>query len=183
MKTASFVSSAMVFGVAISLTLGVQATNAQGPAGAGAAAAAQETSHNAESLNPMKLFRKDARNSNESGENRGEIEARLTPRLQTEQLLPTSTTAAEACQPYTELSECLASLHASHSLGVDFYCLRAVVTGVNTTADVSGCGVGDQDKALDLAKAIHQLKPDANAKRAAKDAEQEAVDELRGVGE
>jgi hypothetical protein len=80
------------------------------------------------------------------------------------------------------LDECLAALHASHNLGVDFNCLRADVTGVHTGADVSGCKVADGEKAQGLIKAIHQLKPDVNAKRATKDAEQQAKDDLKGIG-
>ena len=60
--------------------------------------------------------------------------------------------------------------------------LRIAVTGVRTSADVSGCKVADREKAEDLNRAIHQLKPDANAKQAAKDAEQQAKDDLKGIG-
>jgi predicted flap endonuclease-1-like 5' DNA nuclease len=64
---------------------------------------------------------------------------------------------------------------------VEFICLRAAVTGVHTSSDVSGCKVADGEKAEDLNKAIHQLKPDANGKQAAKDAEQQAKDDLKGI--
>jgi outer membrane murein-binding lipoprotein Lpp len=47
---------------------------------------------------------------------------------------------------------------------------------------VSGCKVADGEKAQGLNKAIHQLKPDVNAKRATKDAEQQAKDDLKGIG-
>jgi hypothetical protein len=80
------------------------------------------------------------------------------------------------------LDECLAVLHASHNLGMDFNCLRADVTGVHTSADLSGCKVPDEGKAQSLNAAIHQLNPDANAKQAAKDAEQQAKDDLKGIG-
>jgi acid phosphatase family membrane protein YuiD len=80
------------------------------------------------------------------------------------------------------LDGCLAALHASHNLGLDFNCLRANVTGVLTSADMSGCKVAAGDKAQSLNKTIHELKPDANAKQAAKDAEQQAKDDLRGIG-
>jgi hypothetical protein len=53
---------------------------------------------------------------------------------------------------------------------------------VHTNADLSGCKVADGDKALSLNKAIHQLKPDANAKEATKNAEQQAKDDLRDLG-
>jgi hypothetical protein len=53
---------------------------------------------------------------------------------------------------------------------------------VHTSADVSGCKVADGEKAQGLNKAIHQLKPDANAKQATKEAEQQAKDDLKGIG-
>jgi hypothetical protein len=65
---------------------------------------------------------------------------------------------------------------------VDFNCLRADVTGVHTAADVSGCRVADEGKAQGLNTAIHQLKPDANAKQATKGAEEQAKDDLKGIG-
>ncbi len=67
-------------------------------------------------------------------------------------------------------------------LEVDFNCLRADVTGVHTSANMSGCKVADGEKAQGLNKAIHQLKPDANAKQATKDAEQQAKDDLKAIG-
>jgi len=47
---------------------------------------------------------------------------------------------------------------------------------------VAGCKVADGEKAQGLNNAIHQLKPDANAKQATKDAERQAKDDLRGIG-
>ena len=160
-----FVDSILFFGVLISLTVSAERAAAQGPALNGAAAAAQESSR---SLNPMNWVKKDSKNSTETPGSRSEAS------LQAQGLLAADVTASEACAPFTALDGCLAALHASHNLGVDFNCLRADVTGVHTSADVSGCKVADGEKAQGLNKAIHQLKPDANAKQATKDAEQQA---------
>src|SRR6266851_3985123 len=89
--------------------------------------------------------------------------------------------STDACAPFTALNECVAALHASHNLGLDFNCLRADVTGVLTGADLSGC-TGAGEKALSLTKAIHALKPDAKAKGEAKNAEQQAKDDLKELG-
>jgi hypothetical protein len=179
MKKALLSGAVLLFGVSVSLMSAV----AQGPAGAGAAAAAQESSHSAESLNPMKLFKKDSKNSGGTLQTRGDYETKLTPKFQAEGLLGSYASLTEACTPYTELYDCLAGLHASHAVGVDFNCVRAAVTDVHTTADVSNCKVADGDKALSLTKAIRALKPDANSKQAAKDAEQQARDDLKTVQE
>jgi hypothetical protein len=169
----------VLFVVPISLTLGAEQAAAQGPAGSGAAAAAQDGSH---SLNPIKWVKKDSKNSIDTSGNRSDAEKKLTPGLRGQGLLAANVTATEACEPFLELVECLAALHASHNLGVDFNCLRADSTGVHTSADISGCKVADGERAQGLNKAIHQLKPDANAKQATKDAEQQAKDDLKAVG-
>jgi len=164
----------------ISLTVGAERVAAQGPAGSGATAAAQESSR---SLNPINWVKKDSKNSTEAPGSRSEAEKKLTPSLQAQGLLAANVTASDACAPFTALDGCLAALHASHNLGVDFNCLRADVTGVHTSVDVSGCKVADGEKAQGLNKAIHQLKPDASAKQATKDAEQQAKDDLKGIGQ
>jgi len=174
-----FVGTVLLIGVSISLTMGAERAAAQGPAGSGASAAAQESSH---SFNPLSWMKKDSKNSTDAPGSRNDAEKKLTPSLQAEGVLAARVNATDACAPFTTLHGCLASLHASHNLGVDFICLRANVTGVHTSADVSGCKVADGEKAQDLNKAIHQLKPDANAKQAAKDAEQQAQDDLKTIG-
>ena len=179
MKKMGFAGAFLFFGVSISLTVGAERAAAQGPAGNGAAAAAQDSSH---SLNPIKWVKKDSKSSTEAPGSRSEAEKKLTPSLQAQGLLAADATASDACASFTALDECLAALHASHNLGVDFNCLRANVTGVHTSADVSGCKVADGEKAQGLNKAIHQLKPDANAKQATKDAEQQAKDDLKKIG-
>ena len=121
-------------------------------------------------------------NSTDAPGSRSEVEKKLTPSLQSQGLLAANATATAACEPFTALDGCLAALHASHNLGVDFDCLRADVTGVHTSAVMSGCKVADGEKPQGLNKAIHQLRPDANAKQATKDAEQQAKDDLKGTG-
>jgi hypothetical protein len=180
MRKTPFVGVVPLFGLSIFLTVGAGRAAAQGPAGNGAAAAAQDSSH---SLNPIKWVKKDSKNSTEAPGSRSEAEKKLTPSLQAQGLLAANATASDACAPFTALDGCLAVLHASHNLGVDFNCLRADVTGVHTSADVSACKAADGEKAQGLNKAIHQLKPDANAKQATKDAEQQAKDDLKGIGQ
>jgi hypothetical protein len=162
----------------ISLLPGAERAVAQGPAGVGAVAAQQDTSH---SLNPVKWIKKDPKNS-DAPANRADTEKKLTPVLQSQGVLPGDATASDACASFATLDGCLAALHASHNLALDFRCLRADVTGVHTAGDMSGCKAADGDKAHPLNKAIHDLKPDANAKQATKDAEQQAKSDLSAVG-
>ncbi len=182
MKKTLFAGSVLLFGVLFSLTVAVEHAAAQGPAGAGAAAVAQDSSHSLHSLNPVTWLKKDSENSTDTPGTRKDSEQKLTPSLQVQGVLPVHTSLTDACAPFTAFDACLAALHASHNLGLDFDCLRADSTGVHTSGDVSGCKVADGEKAQGLNEAIHQLKPDANAKQARKEAEQQAKDDLKEIG-
>jgi hypothetical protein len=175
----ALLGAVLLLGVSISLMVGAEGAAAQGPAGAGASEAAQDDAH---SLNPINWVKKDSKNSTDTSESRSAAEKKLTPSLEVQGLLAANTTATDTCASFTTLDGCLAALHASHNLGLDFICLRANVTGVHTSADVSGCKVADEDKPQALNKAIHQMKPDVNANQATKQAERQAGDDLKGIG-
>lgn len=168
--------------VLLLMTVGGGRAAAQGPAGAGASAAAAETSHSSHSMNPIKWVKKDSKNSVDSNGTRSDVEKKLTPKLQAAGLLPANSNATDVCASFTALNECLAALHASRNLGLDFNCLRASVTGVHSNADMSGCKAADGEKAQSLNKAIHLLNPGADAKGAAKNAEQQAQADLKDLG-
>ena len=169
-------------GLSAFITVGAEHAAAQGPAGAGASAASQQSSHSSHSLNPIKWVKKDSKKSVDSNGSRSDVEKKLTPKLQAQGVLPANSNATDACASFTALNECLAALHASHNLGLDFNCLSASVTGVHTSADMSGCKAADGEKALSLNKAIHLLSPSANAKGSTKTAEQQAKDDLKDLG-
>jgi hypothetical protein len=180
MKKQCFILVVVVLIVSLSFALGEERAAAQGPAGVGASAAAKDTSsHSGRSLNPIKWIKKDSKTSMDS---RSEIEKKLTPKFQVQGLLPAKANITDACAPFIALQECVASLHASKNLGIDFNCVRADVTGVHTNVDLSGCKGPIGEKAQNLTKSIHMLKPDADAKGAAKDAERQAKDDLKEAG-
>ncbi|HVB87861.1 MAG TPA: hypothetical protein VNK23_14470 [Candidatus Dormibacteraeota bacterium] len=178
-RTSLRLGAILIFSVILFLTAGTARVAAQGPAGSGAAAAAQDSSR---SMNPMKWLKKDP-DSTQPAANRPDIEKKLTPKLRASGLLSPAATATDACASFTELDDCLAVLHASHNLEVNFDCLRAVVSGVHTSTNLSGCKAVDEDKPVSLSKAIRLFKPDANGKREAKNAEQQAAGDLGAVGE
>ena len=180
MKKKLFVGTVLLFGVSISLTVGAERAAAQGPAGVGASDAAQDSSHILHSLNPIKWVKKDSKKSTDS---RSEIEKQLTPKFQAQGLLAANANVTDACALFIALDECVASLHASKNLGIDFNCVRADVTGVHTNVDLSGCKGPIGEKAQSLTKSIRLLKPDADAKGAAKDAERQAKDDLKEAGQ
>jgi hypothetical protein len=186
MKRSLLIVAVLILSVSLFLTAGAERAGAQGPAGAGASTAAQgsSSSHSSHSLNPIKWVKKDkgSKNSPDSNGSRSDIEKKLTPKLQAQGLLPANSNATDACAPFTALNECLAALHASRNLGLEFNCLRANVTGVHTNADLSGCKGSIGDKAQGLNKAIHELNPNADAKGATKNAEKQAKDDLKDLG-
>src|SRR5216683_1542258 len=187
MKRSNLIVAVLILSVSLFLTVGAERAVAQGPAGAGASTAAQGSSkssdsHSSHSLNPIKWVKKDSKKSVDSNGSRGDVEKKLTPKLQAQGVLPANANATDACASFTALNECLATLHASHNLGVEFNCLRAKVTGVQSNADLSGCKGSIGDKAQSLNKAIHELSPTADAKGAAKNAEQQAKDDLKDLG-
>src|SRR5437867_5823565 len=185
----SLVLAVLIPSAALFLTVGAERAGAQGPAGAGASTTAQgnsssSSSHSSHSLNPIKWVKKGkgSKNSPDSNASRSDIEKRLTPKLQAQGILGANANATDACAAFTALNECLAALHASRNLGLDFNCLRASVTGVHASADMSACKAADGEKALSLTKAIHLLSPSADAKGSAKTAEQQAKDDLNALG-
>ena len=173
--------STVALGLAAFVALSSARAAAQGPAGAGAAEAQKSTSTSSHSLNPIKWVKKD-KSSVDSNGSRSDIEKKLTPKLQAQGLLPANSNATETCSAFTAFNECLAALHASHNLNLNFTCLSAAMTGVHTNADISGCKVADGEKALPLRKAIRALNPNADAKGGSKNAEQQAKEDLKNLG-
>ncbi len=156
MKKTSFA----VLILAAGFSFGTAQANAQGPAGVGATAAASSNSSSSSgshSMNPIKWIKKDKSSANSvSGADQNK---RLTA--------------------LKNLSDCVAALHASHNTGLNFNCVRADVTGVQTSADLSGCKGSIGDKAVSLQEALKRLRPEIDAKAEAKSAEKQAKDDLK----
>ena len=158
-------------------------TSAQGPAGAGAAAAAGGGSSSSHSLNPMKwIGKKDAKPAGDAPVANDELDKRLEIKLRSMQVLGDDTSLKVACVKFLLRVDCLAALHASHNLGLNFECVKSNVTGVRVGGDTSACRMPSGDKPLSLAKTIKLLKPDADSKEAAKRAEAIAKQELVEAG-
>ncbi|HEY1422855.1 MAG TPA: hypothetical protein VGF20_05340 [Candidatus Acidoferrum sp.] len=156
---------------------------AQGPAGAGAAEAAGGGSSSSHSLNPMKwIGKKDAKPSGDAPAANEDLDKRLETKLRTLQVLTADESLQTTCKNFLQRVDCLAALHASHNVGLNFECVKSNVTGVRVGTDTSGCRMPAGDKPLSLAKTIKLLKPDADAKGAAKGAEIIAKQELAEAG-
>jgi hypothetical protein len=155
---------------------------AQGPAGAGAATAAGGGS-SSRSLNPMKwIGKKDAKPTGEAPFASDELEKRLETKLRAMQVLSATATLKESCVNFVQRVDCLAALHASHNVGLNFECVKSNVTGVRVGTDTSSCRMPSGDKPLSLMKTIKLLKSEADAKGATKDAETVAKLDLAEAG-
>ena len=168
---------------ALFLAFGAISASAQGPAGNGAGAAAAQGSSSgstgsSRSYNPLHWMKKSKSSSNDQLDSSSDRDKKLDANLKSAGVLPQNGNLTDTCSPFTSLHDCLATLHASKNSGIDFNCLRADVTGVQTSADVSACK-GTSDKRMDLHKAIHLQKPEVDAKAQAKTAERQAQADLK----
>src|SRR5262249_51974820 len=117
--------------LAAGCTFGATKARAQGPAGVGATAAASSGSSgsgSSHSLNPIKWIKKDkSASASSAGTDRNLL---LTERLHGAGVLAANSDINSACSIYKHLEDCVAALHASHNVNLDFNCVRADVTGV-----------------------------------------------------
>jgi hypothetical protein len=164
---------------------GTGQANAQGPQGAGASIAAgsapSNSSHSSHSMNPVKWVKKSHKPADDPNA-KNEQDKKLNDKLQSQGLLPANTDLKTACSNFKSEQECVAALHVSQNLGVEFNCLKSDLTGVQTGADMSGCKGTAGTKAMSLTSAIHAIKPEANAKNEAKNAEKQAHADLTAAG-
>jgi len=138
--------------------------------GAARAAAAQ-------SYNPIHWIKKGPTASEQLAANSDESK-KLGTLLQA--ILPPRTKLEDACTSFKQLNTCVAALHVSHNLKIKFNCLKWDVTGVQpASGNVSSCTAPEGGKPLALAKAIQTLKPQADAKAEAKNAERRAQEDIK----
>src|SRR5260370_22057661 len=130
MKKTLFVGAGLILSVCLFLTFGAERAGSQGPAGAGASTASKGSSNSSStksshSLNPIKWVKKDkgSKNSVDSNGSRSDTEKKLTPKLQAQGVCSANSNATDSCAAFMALNECLATLPASHNLGLDFNCL------------------------------------------------------------
>lgn len=175
MKRVILILAIAVMGVSVLATTAA----AQGPAGAGAGAATASEQKSARSgshsYNPIKWIKKDKKQPVDTGDQA----RKLTARLQAQGIVAGNADVNGLCTDFKELESCLAALHASHTLGLNFVCVKASVTGVRAGADAASCKMPNTDKPISLSNAIKLLKPDADAKGATKDAENLAKQDLK----
>jgi hypothetical protein len=171
---------------AVCYSFGAGRATAQGPQGVGASVAAgsapSESSHASHSMNPIKWVKKSPKTTNSNLDAGSDRDKKLTAKFQAQGLLSADTDLKSACQNFKSRDACVTALHVSHNLGLDFNCLKSNVTGVQTSADMSGCKGTPGTKIMSLSSAIRAMKPEANAKAEEKNAEKQAREDLKEAG-
>jgi hypothetical protein len=131
----------------------------------------------AQSYNPIHWIKKGPTASEQLAAN-SEQSKKLASQLQA--LLPPRTKLEDACTAFRQLSDCVAALYVSHNLKIRFNCLKWDVTGVQPEGGkVTSCRAPEGGKVLSLPKAIQTLKPEADAKAEAKNAERRAQEDIK----
>jgi hypothetical protein len=132
----------------------------------------------ARTYNPLKWIKKGpSPTASEQLAANKEAERKLSLELQA--VLPPRTSLKDACAGFRNLNDCVAALHVSHNLSIKFNCLKWDVIGAKPAGDVKSCAVPSRDRALELSKAIRELKPDANSRTEAKNAEKRAREDIK----
>src|SRR5712671_3495359 len=134
----------------------------------GASAAQSDPWYSPKRYNPVKLFKRGPKSANDQLASDGDMEAKLTHQLQVQGILPQARNLQDACSAFNGLAECVASLRVSHSLQIDFSCLKWDVTG---------------GKAMGLHRSIDLLKPDSNARVEANNALKRAREDIKDASE
>jgi len=98
-------------------------------------------------------------------------------------LLPTGVTSQQACDGFKNLGQCVAAIHVSHNLGLDFNALKCDMTG-KADSPTATCPTNTSSKKLSLGQAIETLKPGTDSKseseKAMKQAHQDIKDSSSG---
>jgi hypothetical protein len=129
--------------------------------------------------NPLKLLHLGASSANDQLGSDGHLEDKLTKQLRAQGLLPATTELQEFCTNFRELAKCLAVMHASHTLKVDFLCLKWDVTGTKPKGVPDACAGPAGGKAMRFDRAIDLLKPDSKSRAEANTAMNKARIDIR----
>jgi hypothetical protein len=91
-------------------------------------------------------------------------------------LFPAGTDLQQASNGFKNLGQFVAAAHVSKNLGIPFDQLKAKMTGVSSAPSNSA-----GDTSVSLGKAIHELRPQVDAKSEVKKAEQQAKEDIKNA--
>ena len=132
--------------------------------------------------NPAKLIKRDTKSASERLASDGDLEVKLTHQLQVLGLLEQDKNLQDVCSDFKQLADCVASLRASHTLQIEFSCLKWDVTGVKPKPAADSCAGPSGGKAMGLYRSIDLLKPDSDARTEASEALKKAHNDIKDAG-
>lgn len=139
--------------------------------------------YNPKRYNPLKLIHLGPQSADDQLASNGNLEARLTHQLEVQGVLQQGKGLQDVCSTFKELAGCIASLRVSHTLQIDFSCLKWDVTGVKPKPVADSCAGPSRGKAMGLHRSIDLLKPDSDAKSEANNALRRARENIKDASE
>ena len=133
--------------------------------------------YNPKKYNPAKLFKE--KTANDQLASNGHLEDKLSKQLRIQGLLAQNKELQDVCSNFKDLASCIAVLRLSHSLPVEFTCLKWNVTGVKPKAVADSCAGPAGGKAMLLDRAVDLLKPDLDSRAEASKALKKARNDIR----
>ena len=132
--------------------------------------------------NPLKLIKRGPKSANDQLASDGHLEDKLTKQLRLLGILPAEKELQDVCSTFKDLAGCIAVLRVTHTLQIEFTCLKWDVTGVKPKPVANSCAGPAGSKAMHLDNAINLLKPDVDASTEANNALRKAHDDIRDAG-
>ena len=135
--------------------------------------------YNPKRYNPAKLFNRNGNSANDQLASNGHLEDRLSKQMRIQGLLAQNKELQDVCSNFKQLASCIAVLRLTHSLPVEFTCLKWNVTGVKPKGVADSCAGPAGGKAMALDRAVDLLKPDIDSRAEASKALKKAHNDIR----
>ncbi|HEV2196771.1 MAG TPA: hypothetical protein VGR55_14400 [Candidatus Acidoferrum sp.] len=129
-------------------------------------------------INPSKLI-KHYKSANDQLASDGRLEDKLSKQLRIQGLLAENEELQAVCSDFRDLPNCIAVLRLSHSIPVEFSCLKWNVTGVKPKSVADSCAGPAGGKATPLDRALDLLKPNLDVRTQSRDALRKAHDDIK----
>lgn len=88
-------------------------------------------------------------------------------------------TPQQACQNFKNLGQCVAAIHVSHNLGIDFNSLACDMTLKPVAGSTCPAGTGTGSKGMNLGQSIEALKPGTSGKTESQKAMKQANQDIK----
>jgi hypothetical protein len=134
--------------------------------------------YNPAKYNPLKLI-KHYKSANDQLASDGRMEDKLGKQLRIQGILSQDRELQDVCSHFRDLTTCIAVLHLSKSLPVEFTCLKWNVTGVKPKSVADSCAGPAGGKAMPLDRALDLLKPNLDVRTEARNALKKAHDDIK----